>query len=117
MVDHQTTSFWEQELSRDGHNLLLVRSSGDDWKSVTLHCTGDADPYLVEEGEAEAGCGWLGPNIRPGRWQEKHIEDAWAGHLTRVAEHGPIEHGAQGNFPQVCRCYDCRNNHRPGEPW
>lgn len=117
MVNYQTTSFWEQNLSCEGHNLLLVKSSGDDYKSVTLHCTGGAHPYLVEEGEVDGECGWSGPNIRPGRWHEKHIEKAWAGHLGYVADHGRIEHGVKGNFPDVCRCYDCRNGHRPGEPW
>jgi hypothetical protein len=107
VVDHQVTTFWDREISQSGHNLLLARSSGDDYKSATLHCTGSADPYDVEEGVADSDCGWSGPNIRPGRWHEKHIRDAFAQHVADVTANGPIVHGGAG--PGRCQCFYCRH--------
>src|SRR5689334_13894457 len=106
MVNHRVTSVWDEALSRPGHNLLLARSSGDNYRSATLHCTGRAHPYDVEDGRADSDCGWIGPNIKPGRWHEKHIGDAFGQHVADVTENGPIVHGGKGTGR--CRCYYCR---------
>lgn len=105
VVDYQVARHWNRELSQPGHNLMLASSSGDDYKSATLHCTGTANPYDVEDGEADSDCGWLGPNIRPGRWYDKHVREAFDQHITDIATNGPIVHGGEGTGR--CRCYFC----------
>ncbi len=115
MVNHQVNSFWDAEISQPGHQALLVRSSGDGGKEVLVRCVGtDGQPYDVEEGVTEDACGWHGPRFRAGRWQAKHVGEAFAQHVVQVAEHGPIEHGRAGNCPDVCRCSWCRLVIRPG---
>lgn len=102
-------------MSRPGHNALLVRSSGDNYRSITVACAGGAGhPYDIEEGLADNDCGWHGPNIRPARWQEKHVHEAFALHVAQVAEFGPIQHGDERNYPDICRCSWCRLKLRPG---
>lgn len=112
MVDHQVARHWDQELSQAGHNLMRASSSGDDYKAETLHCTGTANPYDVEESRADSTCGWLGPRIRPGRWHEKHIGEAFERHVADVAENGPIVHGRGAGR---CECYYCRRGQTPVE--
>lgn len=115
MADHQITNFWDQALSRPGHHAILTRSSRDNYKAITVGCFGGADhPYLVEHGEADNDCGWSGPTIRPGRWQDKHVREAFEQHLTHVTQHGRIDHGTEGNYPDFCRCSWCRLKLRPG---
>lgn len=114
MADHQINNFWDEELSRPGHNAILTRSSGDNYKSITVGCFGGAGhPYLVEEGEADDDCGWSGPHIRPGRWQEKHVREAFERHIAHMTTSGPIDHGAEDNYPDVCQCSWCRLKLRP----
>jgi hypothetical protein len=108
VVNVKVNAFWDRDISQPGHAAVLVRASGDNYKSVSVQCWGSAHPYAVENGDAEDDCGWTGATIRPGRWQEKHVSEAFERHVAYVVERGPIRHGAEGSYPDVCRCSPCR---------
>ncbi len=107
MGQQEVKYYFEQALSRPGHNLMTAATSGDSYRSATLHCTGTAHPYDVEEGRADSTCRWLGPNIKPGRWHDKQLREAFEAHVADVEANGPIVHGAPG--AGRCRCYECRH--------
>lgn len=113
MVDHHVASHWDPERSKPDHNLMLASTSGDDYRTQTLHCCGVDNPYDVVAGRAHGTCGWVSPRIKPARWQEKHITDAFERHVADVEQNGQLVHGRAGE--ERCRCYYCRHGQTPEE--
>lgn len=111
MTNYQSTQHVDDALSGPGHGCLLVRSSGDNYKAVTLHCFGNGDPHTDDfDGD---DCSWVGPTISAGRWQQDHVADAFSAHLCKVAAHGAIVHGAPGCDLHGCHCWHCRHGVTP----